>query len=87
MTAFKPYLDNALKNTEEYQVCLAAVGVVGDLCRALGKEILPFCDEIMLLLLADLSVSILLTAPPLQTNLRYIFTSNLFLYDLTSTVP
>lgn len=41
------------------QVCLAAVGLVGDLCRALQSNILPFCDEVMQLLLENLGVSIL----------------------------
>ncbi|XP_036123989.1 importin subunit beta-1 isoform X2 [Molossus molossus] len=36
------------------QVCLAAVGLVGDLCRALQSNILPFCDEVMQLLLENL---------------------------------
>lgn len=40
------------------QVCLAAVGLVGDLCRALQSNILPFCDEVMQLLLENLGVSI-----------------------------
>ena len=39
------------------QVCLAAVGLVGDLCRALQSNILPFCDEVMQLLLENLGVS------------------------------
>lgn len=39
------------------QVCLAAVGLVGDLCRALQSSILPFCDEVMQLLLENLGVS------------------------------
>ena len=39
------------------QVCLAAVGLVCDLCRALMTNILPFCDEIMQLLLENLGVS------------------------------
>lgn len=38
------------------QVCLAAVGLVCDLCRALMSNILPFCDEIMQLLLENLGV-------------------------------
>ena len=38
------------------QVCLAAVGLVCDLCRALMTNILPFCDEIMQLLLENLGV-------------------------------
>lgn len=42
------------------QVCLAAVGLVGDLCRALQSNILPFCDEVMQLLLENLGVSVYL---------------------------
>ncbi|XP_065052076.1 importin subunit beta-1-like [Rhopilema esculentum] len=45
--AFKPFLIEGLGNRSEYQVCIAATGVVGDLCRALGAQILPLCDEIM----------------------------------------
>ncbi|CAH1790559.1 unnamed protein product [Owenia fusiformis] len=55
MDAFKPYLAIGLKNHAEYQVCIAAVGIVGDLCRALGDKVLPFCDELMQLLMEDLS--------------------------------
>ncbi|KAL7977189.1 hypothetical protein Chor_009138 [Crotalus horridus] len=54
MEAFKPFLNIGLKNYAEYQVCLAAVGLVGDLCRALQSNILPFCDEVMQLLLENL---------------------------------
>ena len=39
-----------------FQVCLAAVGVVGDLCRALSLNILPHCDELMMMLLENLGV-------------------------------
>jgi importin subunit beta-1 len=39
-------------------VCGAAVGLTGDICRALKNKVLPFCDEIMTLLLANLGVSI-----------------------------
>lgn len=39
-------------------MCLAAVGLVGDLCRALGQKMLPYCDEIMMMLLENLGVSI-----------------------------
>ncbi|NWR94392.1 IMB1 protein, partial [Furnarius figulus] len=58
MDAFKPFLGIGLKNYAEYQVCLSAVGLVGDLCRALQSNILPFCDEVMQLLLENLGVSI-----------------------------
>lgn len=37
-------------------MCLAAVGLVCDLCRALMSNILPYCDEIMQLLLENLGV-------------------------------
>ena len=36
-------------------MCVAAVGVVGDICRAIGRQILPYCDEIMTVLLTNLS--------------------------------
>lgn len=41
-------LNNGLKNIEESQVCTVAVGVVGDISRALGREIFNFsCDDIV----------------------------------------
>lgn len=55
MEAFKPYLYMGLKNHQEYQVCCTAVGLAGDICRGLKIKILPFCDEIMTLLLENLS--------------------------------
>jgi len=55
MEAFKPFLLIGLKNIAEYQVCHTAVGLVGDICRALGESVRPFCDEIMTILLEDLS--------------------------------
>jgi len=54
MEAFKPFLLMGLKNTAEYQVCHAAVGLVGDICRALGVKITGISDEIMETLLANL---------------------------------
>lgn len=54
MDAFEPFLVIGLKNHAEYQVCLAAVGLVCDLCRALMSNILPYCDKIMNLLLENL---------------------------------
>lgn len=55
MDAFKPFLYIGLKNHEEYQVCGIAVGLTGDIFRALKTKALPFCDEIMTLLLENLS--------------------------------
>ncbi|XP_029049267.1 importin subunit beta-1 isoform X3 [Osmia bicornis bicornis] len=54
MDAFKPYLCLGLKNHAEYQVCCAAVGLTGDICRVLRNKMLPYCDEIMTLLLENL---------------------------------
>ncbi|XP_064598231.1 importin subunit beta-1-like [Liolophura sinensis] len=54
MDAFKPYLALGLKNYQEHQVCLIAVGVTGDICRALGNKILVYCDDIMMMLLENL---------------------------------
>jgi len=44
---FKPFLLQGLANRAEYQVCISAIGVVGDLCRAIGAQLTPHCDEIM----------------------------------------
>ncbi|CAH0389883.1 unnamed protein product [Bemisia tabaci] len=55
MDAFKPYLCLGLKNHAEHEVCGAAVGLVSDICRALKIKILPYCDEMMTLLLENLS--------------------------------
>jgi len=54
MNHFRPFLTLGLRNYEEHQVCSVAVGVVGDISRALGSKLIPFCDEIVSLLLQDL---------------------------------
>ena len=54
MEAFKGILALGLKNHAEFQVCSIAVGVVGDVCRALNIAVLPYCDEFMTLLLSNL---------------------------------
>lgn len=54
MEAFKPFLHLGLKNHAEYQVCGAAVGLTGDIARALRAKLLPYCDDIMMLLLENL---------------------------------
>ncbi|KAK2181291.1 hypothetical protein NP493_402g02041 [Ridgeia piscesae] len=54
MEAFKPFLAIGLKNHEEHQVCLAAVGLTGDICRGLSNKVLPYCDDIMVMLLENL---------------------------------
>jgi len=47
LTGFKPYLFHALDSHEEAQVCIAAIGVVSDLCRAFELAIAPLMDEVM----------------------------------------
>jgi len=54
MQHFRPFLMLGLKNYEEYQVCAVAVGVVGDVSRALNVKMVPYCDEIVSVLLQDL---------------------------------
>ncbi|XP_013772921.1 importin subunit beta-1-like isoform X2 [Limulus polyphemus] len=54
MEAFRPFLALGLKNHAEYQVCTAAVGLTGDICRALGTKVFPYCDDIMTMLLENL---------------------------------
>lgn len=54
---FMPILIQGLQRHEEHQVCSSAVGVVGDLCRALEVGILPYCDDIVKALLEDLQSS------------------------------
>jgi importin subunit beta-1 len=46
-----PHLLNGLKNIEEYQVCACAVGLVGDMTRALTNLMTPYCDDIMMCLI------------------------------------
>ncbi|XP_022922215.1 importin subunit beta-1-like [Cucurbita maxima] len=55
MTEFYKYIEMGLQNFEEYQVCAVTVGVVGDICRALEDNVLPYCDGIMTQLLKNLS--------------------------------
>ncbi|KAK4879043.1 hypothetical protein RN001_007189 [Aquatica leii] len=54
MDAFKQFLYIGLKNHQEYQVCCTAVGLTGDIFRALKLKVLPYCDEIMVILLENL---------------------------------
>eukprot|EP00428_Durinskia_dybowskii_P064152 CAMPEP_0170368380 /NCGR_PEP_ID=MMETSP0117_2-20130122/7427_1 /TAXON_ID=400756 /ORGANISM="Durinskia baltica, Strain CSIRO CS-38" /LENGTH=852 /DNA_ID=CAMNT_0010623045 /DNA_START=84 /DNA_END=2642 /DNA_ORIENTATION=+ len=60
---YVPYLHapliNGLKSVEEHQLCTVAVGVVGDLCRALDKGLLQYCDDIMRALLELLQSQVL----------------------------
>ena len=50
---FAPYIVTGLANYQEWQVCLSTVGVLGDICRNVEDQILPYCDDIMNLLVQN----------------------------------
>ena len=39
---------------QEWQVCQVTVGALGDVARAIERDILPYCDRLMLILLHNL---------------------------------
>eukprot|EP00099_Drosophila_melanogaster_P005270 NP_001246108.1 female sterile (2) ketel, isoform D [Drosophila melanogaster] len=55
MPAFKDFLVMGLKNFQEYQVCCAAVGLTGDIFRALKDLMVPYSNEIMTVLINNLT--------------------------------
>ena len=59
LQAFLPMLLSALQSHEEYQLCSIAVGLIGDICRALGEDSLPYCHGFMDVLLANLQSTVL----------------------------
>ncbi|CAG8764186.1 18140_t:CDS:2, partial [Cetraspora pellucida] len=59
LEAFAPFLYGALSNHEEYQLCSIAVGLIGDICRALQEQSLPYCDTFMNVLLQNLQSPVL----------------------------
>jgi importin subunit beta-1 len=56
---FIPILYSALQNPEEYQLCGIAIGLIGDICRALGDGSLQYCNAFMELLLQNLQSPVL----------------------------
>lgn len=57
MDHFAPLLVAGLKNCSAYQVCIVAVGTVGDISRNIEGSIQPYCDGIMNALVEDLKDS------------------------------
>jgi len=45
--SFYPFIIRGLQQIEEWQVCKTTVNVLGDVCRALGRQILGQCNEIV----------------------------------------
>lgn len=56
---FVPILCAALQNPAEYQLCSIAVGLIGDLCRALGSGVEVYCNTFMQLLVSNLQSIVL----------------------------
>jgi len=54
MADLLPHLLIGLGNWQAHQVCNIAVGVVGDIARALGPNMAPHCDRIITVLLTNL---------------------------------
>jgi importin subunit beta-1 len=57
MSALQPFLIAGLRNFQAYQVCIVAVGTVGDISRNIEAQIQPYCDEIMNALVESLKDS------------------------------
>lgn len=47
LEAFYPVLEEALRNFQEWHVCMTAVGVLGDIARTVEGRILPLLERIM----------------------------------------
>jgi importin subunit beta-1 len=62
--ALLPGICSALGRHEEAQLCGVAVGVVGDLARALGPQLAPFAESLVSLLVTGL------TAPALNRGVK-----------------
>lgn len=52
--AFSPFLSEGLRRHEETQLCKTSVGLVGDICRALGGNANTYAGEFMNVLFANL---------------------------------
>ncbi|KIY69243.1 ARM repeat-containing protein [Cylindrobasidium torrendii FP15055 ss-10] len=59
ISAFLPFLHPALKAHEDTQLCTVAVGIIGDITRALGEQSTLYAESFMTVLLENLSSNIL----------------------------
>lgn len=53
------YIQAALSTLDEFQVFTSAVGVIGDIARAIHKGIAPYCNDLLTALLAALASPVL----------------------------
>jgi importin subunit beta-1 len=44
MESFAPCLLARMQNYEEHQMCVIAIGLVGDICRAINEQFITFCE-------------------------------------------
>lgn len=54
MPLFAPMLKVGLENYEEIQVCLVALGILSDVCRALDRKIITYSDTFVQILVGHL---------------------------------
>jgi importin subunit beta-1 len=54
LSAFAPFLSEGLRRHEETQLCKSSVGLVGDICRALGKNANTYAGDFMNVLFENL---------------------------------
>ncbi|PWN34213.1 putative karyopherin beta-1 subunit [Meira miltonrushii] len=54
LSAFSPFLSEGLRRHEETQLCKTSVGLVGDICRALGSRANTYAGEFMNVLFGNL---------------------------------
>lgn len=59
ISAFLPYLYPALKSHEDTQLCMVAVGIIGDISRALGEQTGQYANAFMSVLLENLQSDVL----------------------------
>ena len=52
---FLPFMVQSLQSHEEYQLCSISVGLIGDICRALGPQSAPYCESFIRVLFENLS--------------------------------
>ncbi|KAF9516651.1 hypothetical protein BS47DRAFT_619973 [Hydnum rufescens UP504] len=54
LPAFLPFLYPALKATEDQHLCIVSIGIIGDVCRALGESSAQYCHTFMNALIENL---------------------------------
>ncbi|KXZ55363.1 hypothetical protein GPECTOR_3g492 [Gonium pectorale] len=61
---FAPFIRAGLQDHMQWQVCLSTVGVLGDVCRAVGAAVWPYCDELVSIVLSNLG------SPTVHRNIK-----------------